>query len=159
MKVTMMMMIMIVIIMVIMMMMKVTGGPIIYARAGSAVTLECAVSGLAAAPAVLRWTRSGEDDLSASVSPRTRDGVSLDTERAAGTSRVSLYLRRAQLTDTGNYTCAADRVSRTVLVVVTGPSSATPLHRPLTQSSGSAASPHMILILVTSLLLSATSWH
>ena len=46
MKVTMMMMIMIVIIMVIMMMMKVTGGPIIYARAGSAVTLECAVSGL-----------------------------------------------------------------------------------------------------------------
>jgi len=139
--------------------MKVTGGPIIYARAGSAVTLECAVSGLAAAPAVLRWTRSGEDDLSASVSPRTRDGVSLDTERAAGTSRVSLYLRRAQLTDTGNYTCVADRVSRTVLVVVTGPSSATPLPRPLTQSSGSAASPHMILILVTSLLLSATSWH
>ena len=111
-------------------MMKVTGGPIIYARAGSAVTLECSVSGLAAAPAVLRWTRSGEDDLSASVSPRTRDGVSLDTERAAGTSRVSLYLRRAQLTDTGNYTCAADRVSRTVLVVVTGPGSATPLHAP-----------------------------
>ena len=65
------MMIMIVIMMVIMMMMKVTGGPIIYARAGSAVTLECAVSGLAAAPAVLRWTRSGEDDLSASVSPRS----------------------------------------------------------------------------------------
>ena len=118
-----------------------TGGPIIYARAGAAVTLECAVSGLAAAPAVLRWTRSGEDDLSASVSPR------------------SLYLRRAQLTDTGNYTCVADRVSRTVLVVVTGPSSATPLPRPLTQGSGSAASPHMILILVTSLLLSATSWH
>ena len=141
------------------MMMKVTGGPIIYARAGSAVTLECSVSGLAAAPAVLCWTRSGEDHLSASVSPRTRDGVSLDTERAAGTSRVSLYLRRAQLTDTGNYTCAADRVSRTVLVVVTGASSATPLHRPLTQSSGSAASPppHIILVLVTTFLLS--SWH
>ena len=134
-----------------------TGGPIIYARAGSAVTLECTVSGLAAAPEVLRWTRSGEDDLSAPVSPRTRDGVSLDTERAAGTSRVSLYLRRAQLTDTGNYTCAADRVSRTVLVVVTGPGSATPLHRPLTQSSGCAASPYIILILVTTLLLS--SWH
>ena len=155
MKVTMMMMIMIV--MMMLMMMKVTGGPIIYARAGSAVTLECTVSGLAAAPVVLRWTRSGEDDLSASVSPRTRDGVSLDTERAAGTSRVSLYLRRAQLTDTGNYTCVADRVSRTVLVVVTGPGSATPLHRPLSQSSGSAASPHIILILVTTLLLS--SWH
>merc|ERR1712155_477210 len=154
-----MMMIMIVIIMLLMMVMKVTGGPIIYARAGSAVTLECSVSGLAAAPAVLRWTRSGEDDLSASVSPRTRDGVSLDTERAAGTSRVSLYLRRAQLTDTGNYTCAADRVSRTVLVVVTGPGSAPPLHRPLSQSSGSAASPHpyIILIVVTTLLLS--SWH
>ena len=72
MKVTMMMMIMIVIIMVIMMMMKVTGGPIIYARAGSAVTLECAVSGLAAAPAVLRWTRSGEDDLSATACRWTR---------------------------------------------------------------------------------------
>ena len=157
MKVTMILMIMIVIIMMLMMVMKVTGGPIIYTRAGSAVTLECTVSGLAAAPAVLRWTRSGEDDLSASVSPRTRDGVSLDTERAAGTSRVSLYLRRAQLTDTGNYTCAADRVSRTVLVVVTGPGSATPLHRPLTHSSGSAASPHIILILVTTLLLS--SWH
>jgi len=97
--------------------MTVTGGPIHYFSVGDQMSLECVMTGLMRPPVTLHWTRgSGHDN----ISPRERDGVSLETERAAGTSRSTLFLRHVELSDTGNYTCLSDSHARTVLVVVTG---------------------------------------
>ena len=97
---------------------RVSGGPILYRHQGDEVTLECEVTGLAAPPSMLLWTR---DSASTGVlHPRDRPGLSLDTLRAPDASRVSLFIRHVTLGDTDNYTCISDNQAQTVLLVVTG---------------------------------------
>jgi len=131
--------------------MTVTGGPIHYFSEGDQLSLECVMTGLTTPPVSLHWTRgSGHDN----ISPRERDGVSLETERAAGTSRSNLFLRHVELSDTGNYTCVSDSTARTVLVVVTGHGSSQSRIQyvksaPTPRSDGSTSSVHLMLLVST----------
>ena len=95
--------------------MTISGGSIQYATRGSGVGLECLVSGLRNPPLSLYWEKGNKV-----VTAKERPGVSLETEKVAGVSRISLYIGSTLLSDTGNYTCVSDMAkTETVLVVVT----------------------------------------
>ena len=95
--------------------MTIPGGSIQYATSGDGVGLECLVSGLRNPPLSLYWEKGNKV-----VTAKERPGVSLETEKLAGVSRIHLYIGQAVLEDTGNYTCVSDTAStRTVLLVVT----------------------------------------
>jgi hypothetical protein len=91
------------------------GGSIQYATSGSGVGLECLVSGLRNPPLSLYWEKGNKV-----VTAKERPGVSLETEKLAGVSRIRLYIGSTVLADTGNYTCVSDTAkTETVLLVVT----------------------------------------
>ena len=94
--------------------MTIPGGPIQYATSGMGVGLECLVSGLSSPPLSLYWEKGNKV-----VTAKERPGVSLETEKLAGVSRLMLYLGATVLADTGNYTCVSDTQTLTVLLVVT----------------------------------------
>ena len=83
--------------------MTISGGSIQYATRGSGVGLECLVSGLRNPPLSLYWEKGNKV-----VTAKERPGVSLETEKLAGVSRIHLYIGQAVLEDTGNYTCGTD---------------------------------------------------
>eukprot|EP00092_Neocalanus_flemingeri_P045278 GFUD01050513.1.p1 GENE.GFUD01050513.1~~GFUD01050513.1.p1 ORF type:complete len:375 (+),score=136.67 GFUD01050513.1:135-1259(+) len=95
--------------------MTISGGSIEYVTSGGGIMLECLVSGLSSPPLSLYWEKGNKV-----VTAKERPGVSLETEKVAGVSRITLYFGSAELSDTGNYTCVSDTAKReTVLVVVT----------------------------------------
>ena len=95
--------------------MTIPGGSIQYATSGDGVGLECLVSGLRNPPLSLYWEKGNKV-----VTAKERPGVSLETEKLAGVSRIHLYIGQAVLEDIGNYTCVSDTASTgTVLLVVT----------------------------------------
>ena len=82
---------------------------------GSGVVLECLVSGLSSPPLSLYWEKGNKV-----ITAKERPGVSLETEKLVGVSRISLYIGSTKLSDTGNYTCVSDMAkTETVLLVVT----------------------------------------
>merc|ERR1719323_210761 len=94
---------------------RVLGGDLHYVAQGGEVSLECEVSNLAQPPHMLQWQRGGQP-----VTAKERPGLSLETERLAGTSRARLYLAQSEAGDSGNYTCVCDQKLRhTVRLVVT----------------------------------------
>jgi len=94
---------------------NILGGNIHYVSQGGEVSLECEVSNLARPPHALNWQRGGQP-----VSAKERPGLSLETERLAGTSRARLYLAQSEVSDSGNYTCVCDQnLKQTVRLVVT----------------------------------------
>ena len=95
--------------------MIIPGGSIQYATSGSGVGLECLVSGLRNPPLSLYWEKGNKV-----VTAKERPGVSLETEKLAGVSRIRLYIGSTVLADTGNYTCVSDTAkTETVVLVVT----------------------------------------
>eukprot|EP00092_Neocalanus_flemingeri_P084683 GFUD01106420.1.p1 GENE.GFUD01106420.1~~GFUD01106420.1.p1 ORF type:complete len:381 (+),score=137.72 GFUD01106420.1:161-1303(+) len=95
--------------------MTIPGGSIQYVTSGGGIVLECLVSGLSSPPLSLYWEKGNKV-----VTAKERPGVSLETEKVAGVSRISLYIGSVELSDTGNYTCVSDTAKReTVLLVVT----------------------------------------
>eukprot|EP00092_Neocalanus_flemingeri_P001106 GFUD01001179.1.p1 GENE.GFUD01001179.1~~GFUD01001179.1.p1 ORF type:complete len:378 (+),score=135.13 GFUD01001179.1:223-1356(+) len=95
--------------------MTIPGGSIQYVTSGGGIVLECLVSGLSSPPLSLYWEKGNKV-----VTAKERPGVSLETEKVAGVSRITLYFGSAELSDTGNYTCVSDTAKReTVLLVVT----------------------------------------
>ena len=87
-----------------------------YVTSGEGFQLECLVSALNKAPLSLYWEKRNKV-----LTAKERTGVSLETEKLAGVSRISLYIGSAVLSDTGNYTCVSDMAkTETVLLVVTG---------------------------------------
>jgi len=95
--------------------MTIPGGSIQYMTSGGGVVLECLVSGLNSPPLSLYWEKGNKV-----ITAKERPGVSLETEKLVGVSRISLYIGRTVLSDTGNYTCVSDMAkTETVLLVVT----------------------------------------
>ena len=95
--------------------MTIPGGSIQYITSGSGVVLECLVSSLSSPPLSLYWEKGNKV-----VTAKERSGVSLETEKLVGVSRISLYFGSTLLSDTGNYTCVSDMAkTETVLLVVT----------------------------------------
>jgi len=96
--------------------MSIPGGSVQYVTSGDGFQLECLVSALSKAPSSLYWEKRNKV-----LTAKERTGVSLETEKLAGVSRISLYIGSAVLSDTGNYTCVSDMAkTETVLLVVTG---------------------------------------
>ena len=96
-------------------MMTIPGGSIQYVTSGRGVVLECLVSGLSSPPLSLYWEMGNKV-----VTAKERPGVSLESEKVAGVSRIGLYIESTDLYDTGNYTCVSDTAkTKTVLLVVT----------------------------------------
>jgi len=119
--------------------MSIQGGPVHYVAQGGEVSLECQVSQLLQPPRTLHWQRSGRP-----LTARQRPGLSLETERLAGVSRVKLYLAHSEPGDTGNYTCMSDStLQSTVLLVVTMGVEIPP--KGLKGYRGGSASPHLHL--------------
>ena len=115
---------------------SISGGPVQHVSVGSTVGLECTVSHLSSAPSTLHWTKEGQI-----LTAKDRSGVSIEAEKLPGVSTTRLvfsralflvlcslyftlpttrlFLSRAEVTDTGNYSCNADKdTTASVLVVV-----------------------------------------
>jgi len=93
--------------------MSIPGGSIQYVTSGDGVMLECLLSGLNSPPSSLYWEKGSK-----TVSARERLGLSMETEKVAGVSRISLYIDSTSQKDTGNYTCVSQDHHQTVLLVV-----------------------------------------
>ena len=76
--------------------------------------LECLISGLTSPPMSIYWEKGSKV-----MTVKERSGVSIETEKMAGVSRSSLYIARSELSDTGNYSCVSDALTKTLLLVVT----------------------------------------
>jgi len=128
----------------------VTGGEVHYVTEGGSLGLECLVSGLPSPPLTLHWKRDGQV-----VTARNSPGLSLETDKLAGVSRSDLVLARAQLQDTGNYTCVTDggREAAVLLVVSRGPSGMARSGRQA-RSSGTSITSIFSFTYLTSIFLS-----
>jgi len=93
--------------------MSIHGGSIQYVTSGDGVMLECLLSGLNSPPSSLYWEKGSK-----TVSARERLGLSMETEKVAGVSRINLFLDMTSQKDTGNYTCVGQDHRQTVLLVV-----------------------------------------
>ena len=93
--------------------MSIPGGSIQYVTSGDGVMLECLLSGLNSPPSSLYWEKGGKV-----VSARERLGLSMETEKAAGVSRINMLIDMTSQRDTGNYTCVSQEHHQTVLLVV-----------------------------------------
>merc|ERR1711931_163699 len=93
--------------------MNIPGGSIQYVTSGDGVMLECLLSGLKSPPSSLYWEKGGKV-----VTARERLGMSMETEKAAGVSRINLFMDMTSQKDTGNYTCVSQEHHQTVLLVV-----------------------------------------
>ena len=93
--------------------MSIPGGSIQYVTSGDGLMLECLLSGLNSPPLSLYWEKGTKV-----VSARERLGMSMETEKVAGVSKISLYIGSTSQSDTGNYTCVSDSHTETVLLVV-----------------------------------------
>merc|ERR1712243_187254 len=71
------------------------------------------LSGLNSPPPSLYWEKGGKV-----VSARERLGLSLETEKSAGVSRINMLIDMTSQKDTGNYTCVSQDHHQTVLLVV-----------------------------------------
>jgi len=130
--------------------MNIPGGPIQFVSPGTGIELECLVSGLATPPLSLYWEKHNKV-LRAKETP----GVSLETEKVAGVSRVGLYIGSAGVSDTGNYTCVTDTdQTETVLLVVTQGADDKP---PIVKSTGFTSGEDKLLESVTVLAISVMS--
>ena len=54
-------------------------------------------------PTILKWKKDGKE-----LSARVRSGLSLETEKLPGVSRVRLYIESVTSADAGEYTCISD---------------------------------------------------
>jgi len=130
--------------------MSIPGGPVQFVTTGSAIELECLVSGLTTPPIALYWEKYNKV-----LSAKDRPGVSLETEKVAGVSRVGLYIGSAGVSDTGNYTCVTDTdQTETVLLVVTQGADDKP---PIVKSTGFTSGEDKLLESVTVLAISVMS--
>lgn len=76
---------------------EISGGPDLYVRAGSTVTLRCEVTRALDQPSYILWFHDGE---------RVLDYADMSVERLnADTSVGSLSVRNAHQRSSGNYTC------------------------------------------------------
>merc|ERR1711970_1682117 len=93
--------------------MSIPGGSIQYVTSGDGVMLECLLSGINSPPSSLYWEKGGKV-----VSARERLGLSMETEKVAGVSRINMLMDTTSQKDTGNYTCVSQEHHQTVLLVV-----------------------------------------
>jgi len=86
-----------------------------YVSHGSGFGLECLLSNTEHVPGKMFWRKDNEV-----VTAKQRPGISLETEKLPDSSRSHLYVAKAHLKDSGNYTCVSDGSnSASVLLVVT----------------------------------------
>ena len=73
------------------------------------------IDNLSNSPRYIFWTRNGE-----TFTSRSRTGVSLETERVAGTSSSDLHISSIRMEDSGEYSCHSDlAIAASVEVYVT----------------------------------------
>ena len=68
-------------------------------------SLECWVSNLLLPPTRLSWHHNGDG---VAITPTSKPGISLESEKLAGMSLTRLVLASMAPTDSGTYTCSAD---------------------------------------------------
>jgi len=123
--------------------MNIPGGSIQYVTSGDGVMLECLLSGLNSPPSSLYWEKGGKV-----VTARERLGLSMETEKVAGVSRINLFMDMTSQKDTGNYTCVSKDHHQTVLLVVMPGAEKRSVKVP---SSGEIAFPRIVLLLLATL--------
>merc|ERR1712106_24049 len=74
--------------------MSIPGGSIQYVTSGDGLMLECLLSGLNSPPLSLYWEKGTKV-----VSARERLGMSMETEKVAGVSKISLYIGSTSQSD------------------------------------------------------------
>jgi len=123
--------------------MNIPGGSIQYVTSGDGVMLECLLSGLNSPPSSLYWEKGGKV-----VTARERLGLSMETEKVAGVSRINLFMDMTSQKDTGNYTCVSQNHHQTVLLVVMPGADKRSVKVP---NSGEIALPRIVLLLLVTL--------
>jgi len=94
---------------------SIIGAQVQYVSYGSGFGLECILSGSDTSTTKLYWKKDNEV-----VTAKQRPGISLETERFKDSSRSHLYVSKAHLKDSGNYSCISDNThTASVLLVVT----------------------------------------
>ena len=79
------------------------GPSIIQVRLGETLSLECSVSRLMTPPSNLNWVHDNSI-----ITPNERPGVSLESEKLSGISRIKLVIISVSRLDSGMYQCSAD---------------------------------------------------
>jgi len=130
--------------------MSIPGGSIQYVTSGDGLMLECLLSGLNSPPLSLYWEKGTKV-----VSARERLGMSMETEKVAGVSKISLYIGSTSQSDTGNYTCVSDSHTETVLLVVLADDVKQPakLSSRKLSSGGEDTTMSSMLVLLTTLVM------
>ena len=82
---------------------RIHGPSLIRLSPGDTLTLECSVSHLLAPPTRLAWQQDGQ-----LITPTSKPGVSLESEKLAGGSHTKLILVSVTAKDSGSYSCFAD---------------------------------------------------
>lgn len=94
---------------------RIEGGPEMFIRTGSAINLTCIISESAEAPAFVFWYHNEK-----MINYMPQKGDTTLQKTSADTTVSRLYIRRALVIDSGNYTCGpanAEPVSISVHVV------------------------------------------
>lgn len=86
---------------------KITGPEEVYVKKGSTIGLTCIVDTQDIPPSNVTWYHAG----AAIDFDGPRGGVSLETEKGKNGTTSKLLITRALLNDSGNYTCASNKVA------------------------------------------------
>ena len=79
----------------------ISGNPDVYVKKGSTISLTCSVDVHSTPPGSVTWYHGS----SVVDFDSQRGGISLETERTEPRTTSKLLVTRAELSDTGNYTC------------------------------------------------------
>ena len=118
---------------------RISGPSVLRQPLGSTLTLECSVTRLPGPPANLYWTQQQNHPLSSTsasastsgggppkspaprvISPKTRAGVSIESERLSGMSFSKLVVVNVTAADAGVYSCVTDVTQPADVTLIVG---------------------------------------